>query len=259
MNRKSSLVIVLCGVTAVAMAQTTPDTQKGTPAASATMQSGSAEPQADTPSAAQENPSTAIPATLAKSVDSKKVKAGDEIDARLSVSLTNASGTQIPAGSKIVGHVTDAKSKAKGDPQSSLTFAFEEVVLKNGQNMPLHAVLQAIGMPQIMADAAVAPDSNRPASAGSPSGGMRGNTNANPGSGTAAAGNSAASSDPMSGGAPAGGSQANNGPLSQNATGAVGMNGLTLDSHSNGAVISSDSKSVKLEEGTQLLLRVLPQ
>jgi len=35
-NRKSSLVIVLCGVTAVAMAQSTPDTQNGTPAASAT-------------------------------------------------------------------------------------------------------------------------------------------------------------------------------------------------------------------------------
>jgi hypothetical protein len=258
-NRRSSLIIVLCGVTAMAMAQTTPDAQNGTPAPSATMQSGSAMPQTDTPSGAQNNPSTAIPATLAKSVDSKKVKAGDEIDAKLSVSLTNASGTQIPAGSKIVGHVADAKSKAKGDPQSSLTFAFEKIVLKNGQDMPLHAVPQAIGMPQMMADAAVASDNSRPTSAGSPSGGMRGNTNANPGSGTAAAGGSAAPSDPMSGGTPAGGSQATNGPLPQNATGAVGMKGLTLDSQSSGAIIASDSKSVKLEEGTQLLLRVLPQ
>lgn len=259
MNRESGLIIVLCGVTAMAMAQATPDMQNGTPAPSATMQSGSAKPQTDMASAAQENPSTAIPATLAKSVDSRKVKAGDEIDARLSVSLTNASGIQIPAGSKIVGHVTDAKSKAKGDPQSSLSFAFERIVLKNGKDVPLHAVPQAIGMPQMMADAAVAPDNNRPTSAGSSSSGMRSNTNPSSGSGTAATGSSAAPSDPMSAGGPAGGSQASNSPLPQNATGAVGMKGLTLDSQSNEAVISSDSKSVKLEEGTQLVLRVLPQ
>ncbi len=259
MDRKFSLIIVLCGVTALTVAQTTPDTQNGIPASSATMQSDGAKPQTDRAPTAQENLSMAIPATLAKSVDSKKVKAGDEIDARLSVSLTNASGTQIPAGSRIVGHVTDVKSKAKGDPQSSLTFAFEKIVLKNGQDMPLHAVPQAIGMPQMMSDAAVSPDDNPRTSGGSPSGGMRGNTNRSSGSGTAATGSSAAPSDPMSGGMPVGGAQANNGPLPQNATGAVGMRGLTLDSQSNGAVVSSDSKSVKLEEGTQLVLRVLPQ
>lgn len=259
MNRHSGLILVLCGVTATAVAQTTPDMQSGAPAPSATTPPGSAKPQTDRASAAQENPSTAIPAALAKSVDSRKVKAGDEIDARLSVGLTNASGTQIPAGSKIIGHVTDAKSKAKGDPQSSLSFAFDRIVVKNGGDMPLHAVPQAIGMPQMMAEAAVASGNNRPASAGSSSSGMRSNTNPSSGSGTAATGSSASPSDPMSGGGSAGGSQANNGPLPQNATGAGGMKGLTLDSQSNEAVISSDSESVKLEEGTQLVLRVLPQ
>lgn len=260
MKRKSSWAFVFCALAAMAMAQTTPDAQNGASSSSGSMPAGSAKPQADTGSAAQRGSSMAIPATLAKSVDSKKMKAGDEIDVKLSVSLSSASGAQIPAGSKIVGHVTDVKSKGKGDSQSSLTFAFEKIVLKNGQDMPLHAIPQAIGMPRMMADAAIASDTNnRPTPAGSTGGGMRGNANPNSGSGTAATGSSAASSDPMSGGATATGSQASYGPLPQNATGVVGLKGLTLDSQPNGAVVSSDSKSLKLEEGTQLLLRVLSQ
>ena len=106
--------------------------------------------------------SMAIPATLAKSVDSKKVKAGDEIDAKLSVSLTGPSGTTNSGGLENRRTHHDAKSKAKGDSAIELAFAFEKIVLKNGQEMPLQAVPQAIGMPANAADAAAFPKADGP-------------------------------------------------------------------------------------------------
>jgi hypothetical protein len=253
-NRKLTLVCVL-GVSTLAMAQTTPaPPDASAPATSSSP--GNTKPKAE--GSAQSQQMMAIPATLAKSIDSKKVKAGDEIDAKLSVSLTGPSGMKIPEGSKIIGHITEAKSKAKGDSASSLTFAFEKLVVKNGQEMPLKAVAQAIGMPANVAAAAF-PESGGPNS--QPSGAGVGSSRS-AASGAAGAGRSGSpASDPSSsaGGEPGSSGTAGNGRLPDNATGVVGMKGLTLNSEANAAVVSSDSKSVKLDEGTQLLLRVLPQ
>jgi hypothetical protein len=253
-KRKYLLVWLLGGAATFAMTQTTPDAQTG--AAAPSMQSSNAKPHADSASTAQPSAVMAIPATLAKTVDSKKVKVGDEVDAKLSVSLSNPSGLQTPAGSKIVGHIADAKSKAKGDAQSSLAFAFEKIVLKNGQEMPLHAVPQAIGMAQNQTLASM-PESGGPSGPLSTGAGRVG-AHSSPGSGTAAGGNRAASADP-SGASTEGAAMQGSGALPQNATGVVGIKGLALDSQPSAAVVSSDSKSVKLEEGTQLLLRVVSQ
>jgi hypothetical protein len=47
--------------------------------------------------------------------------------------------------------------------------------------------------------------------------------------------------------------------LSQNSTGVIGIKGVNLTSQSGSSIISSDSKSVKLDSGTQMLLRVVQQ
>jgi hypothetical protein len=247
---------VLCGAAALTMAQTAPDAQNAAPGSSAASQpaSGMAKPQTDNAAAAQRPMGPAIPATLAKSVDSKKAKVGDEIDAQTSVSLSGA-GVQIPEGSKIVGHITDVKSKAKGDPESSLTFAFEKIVLKDGKQLPFRAVAQAIG-PGGNAATAAFPENGGPNSPPqAPAGSAAARPGNNGGTGAAAGAPGGTASNAPEGSAAPG----NGGRLPENATGAVGMKGVTLTSEGSAAVISSSSKSVKLDSGTQMLLRTISQ
>lgn len=253
MNRISILACVLCGATAMSIAQTTPQGSApgATPPSPAPSASETAKPQADNSNAAQPK-GPAIPATLEKSVDSKKVKAGDPIEAKTSVGMSSATGVQIPEGSRILGHITDAKAKSKGDPQSSLAFSFEKIVLKNGQELPFHAVAQAIGLAQSPASAAF-PESGGP-NAQAASTGMQGG--ASPAVGSSAGGSAGASSATPHGVANVGNS---GGALPEGATGVVGIKGLTLDSQANSSVISSDSKSVKLDSGIQMLLKIIPQ
>jgi hypothetical protein len=238
---------VLCAA-ALATAQTTPDATA--PA------SGMQKPQADSANTAQQSVGPAIPATLDKSVDSKKAKSGDEIIAKTSVGLTSAAGVQIPEGSKVVGHITDAKAKSKGDPESTLTFAFEKIILKDGQEIPFHAVAQAIGVGQNPAAAAF-PESGGPNSQ-TASNGMKGGASPSVGSG---AGSSGGSSMGASSATPQGVAvQDNSGVrLSASATGVVNIKGLSLDSRLSQSIISSDAKSVRLDSGTQMLLRVISQ
>ena len=59
----------------------------------------------------------------------------------------NCAGTEriIPRGSKVTGHITEASSRAKGDPASALGMVFDRITLKDGTDLPLKANIQAIG------------------------------------------------------------------------------------------------------------------
>ena len=254
MKEKLIVLAALVALATLAPAQTTPEPQgPGSSPSANTMPP----PQADT--AAQKPASPAIPALLAKSVDSKKAKSGDPIEATTSVSLSSPQGGQIPEGSKVVGHITDAKAKSKGDPQSTLSFAFDKIVLKNGKEVPFRAITQAIGPEQSMTATALADNGG---TSGAP------NLQAPMGTGRGVAGGTASGSTTGGGDAPgaAAGSSpevpnqsSNSARLPENAIGVVGMKGLTLATQADAAVISSDSKSVKLNQGTQLLLRPIQQ
>ncbi len=257
MNKSIFLAATFFSAVTLSLAQTSPGAQNE-PANSSQPASNMSTPQADT-AAHQGAAGPAIPAQLAKSVDSKKVKAGDEIDAKTTVGMSAANGVQVPEGSKIVGHITDSKAKSKGDPESSLTFAFEKIVLKDGKELPFKAVAQAIG-PGQNAAAAAFPESGGP-NAPQANNGMSGGNSPAAASGpgghaVGTAGNSGASASAPQGVAM---QNAGSGRLSENSTGAVGMKGITLNSESSNSKITSDSKSVKLDEGTQLLLRMIPQ
>lgn len=64
---------------------------------------------------------------LAKSLDSKKLKQGDEVEAKVAADIHAADGMTIPRGSKVIGHVTEAKARSKGDPESALGIAFDKI------------------------------------------------------------------------------------------------------------------------------------
>src|SRR5713101_9725794 len=80
---------------------------------------------------------TAVNAELNQSVDSKKAKEGDAVTAHTTESVKSDGKVVIPKGTKLVGHVTRATARAKGDADSALAVQFDRAILKNGQEMPL--------------------------------------------------------------------------------------------------------------------------
>lgn len=191
-------------------------------------------------------PGTVLPAELVKSLDSKKVKEGDPVAAKVSVDMLSGGTIVVPRDSKIVGHVTEAKSRGKGESESTLGIIFDRLILKNGTELPFHATLQAVGPPITYRMASPA-DDNPNANSGSTAGGYgpRGGMpapSANPG----------ATRGPEDQPANISGGK----PLPTNATGVVGISGVTLRTTSaSSSVLASEKKNIKLDSGTQLLLR----
>jgi hypothetical protein len=203
-----------------------------------------------------------IPVELTKSIDAKKVKAGDEVVAKVTMDLkTNSGEMVVPKDTKIVGHVTEAQTRSKEQKDSQVGIIFDRAVMKNGGEMQMPMSIQAIIAPQ-------APSSG----------------NANNGNGQStpapAANASGASSNggraPGMGGAPppppnpSTGSNTStddssteaNGhePITGKTEGVVGLRDLklatTATAASQGSVVSSEKNNVKLESGTFMLLRV---
>jgi len=87
----------------------------------------------------------AMPAELTKSLDSKKLKDGDPVAARITAELRMRSGETIPRDSKLIGHVTEAKARSKGDPQAALGIVFDKITTPSGKDMAIKGVIQAVG------------------------------------------------------------------------------------------------------------------
>ncbi len=230
----------------------------------------------------QENASlasgTALNAALNSSIDSKKCKPGDAVNAHTTEAVKSEGKTVIPKGSKLVGHVTQASARAKGESESSLGIVFDKAILKNGQEIPLNAGIQAIASAESAASAA-GPDMGGAggSAAGSGSPGGRGalggvtstagaaagtvtNTAANVGGAAGGAVNSAANAGGSVAGAANGAASGLNaaGQLTSNSKGVFGLNGLNLSTAASnatqGSVITSAGKNVHLDGGTRMLL-----
>jgi hypothetical protein len=176
---------------------------------------------------------TAIPTQLAKSLDVKKLKVGDEVTTKTTVGL-HMPNMLIPSGSTVVGHVTSVQSKAKGDPQSSLGITFDKIEISGGKSVPIHGVIQAVG-PSLRAEP---------------------NTGA-AGSGTLAkeTGQDQGSTMPGPTGTigPVGSTRSASPQLIPNGTGVLGIRNLELDKD---AVLVSSAKDLKLDSGTQIMIGV---
>src|SRR5216110_3645314 len=91
---------------------------------------------------------TAFNAALSSPVDSKKCKPGDPVNARTTEAVKSEGRTVIPKGAKVVGHVTEASARAKGESESALGIVFDKAILKNGEEIALSAGIQAIAAAQ---------------------------------------------------------------------------------------------------------------
>src|SRR3984957_19484988 len=108
----------------------------------------------------------AINAELSAPIDSKKAKPGDPVAAHTTEPKKSNGKTVIPKGSKLVGHVTQASARAKGDSESALGIVFDKAILKNGQEVPLNVAIQALASAQSAATANAGEDLAAAGSAG---------------------------------------------------------------------------------------------
>lgn len=247
---------------------------------------------------------TEVNATLSKPVDSRSSKPGDPVTATTTKDTKSNGQVVIPRGSKLIGHVTSARSRgnsagqpsdsgatsgaasgvvssagnasgagndatanAAGSAHAALGIVFDHAVLKDGRQIPMDATVQAIA-----------------ASNSSASGSLRGSgaglggTGGAAGSGSAAGGGLLGSTVGGVTGAVGGAANAtvggatkaiarspgavggltSSGRLASGSHGVFGLDGYSLTSATSGStegsVITSTGRNVRLDGGTQMLL-----
>jgi hypothetical protein len=262
--------ILGCTFLATAFAQTSASGSAGANTATqATAPATAGTAQANSSTTAAAHAGAVVPVELSKSIDSKKAKVGDEVTARVISDVRSGGAVAIPRGSKLLGKVTEANARSKGDATSSLGIVFDRAVFKNGTTLNLVSTIQAvIAPPETQSMPLPEPSSGGAGPEGS-SGGMAGGS----GSTASAIGNTAGSAVGAVGRTVDSTTQTAAGDLNANArlganapvltgqtTGVVGIKGLELNastsSAASGSVFTTSSKSVKLENGTRMLVNV---
>jgi len=227
------------------------------------------QPQSTTPSGQtsneQNNASLAsgwtINAELTSSIDAKKAKQGDAVNAKTTDAIKANGKTILPSGTKLVGHLTQVSTRAKGDPQSTLGIAFDKAILKNGEEVALNVAIQALATPQVAERSNTAQDMAAMNGAGGSS--MNPGTPVN--SGVPGGVNPHGRSMDTPATTPTTNSSENatntlsaNGRLTPSSKGVFGLRGVSLNATTangaQGSVISSTEKNLQLDSGTQLLL-----
>jgi hypothetical protein len=222
---------------------------------------------------------TMMNAALASSLDVKKNKPGDRIEARTTQDVKQDGKVVLRKGTRLVGHVTEAQVRAKDQTQSELGVAFDHAELRDGQQVPLNASIQALAAAQSSAQASAGDDDliasggggaaaggagavrggaglaggalrTTSGTVGGVGSGVGGTANGVVGSGVNAAGHTTG----VVGGLNAGGA------LESNSRGVFGLDGLSLNSSASsatqGSMIVSSTRNVHLESGTQMVLQV---
>jgi hypothetical protein len=184
-------------------------------------------------------------AELTKTVDAKKAKAGDPVNAVLVADVLVHGKIMVRRNTKLLGHVTEAQVHSKEVPESRLGIVFDKIITKSGE-VPFQSLLLAIrpaerpvveipNAPSPMSNSAQVPQGQAPL----PQGGSNVPHRANPSLG-----------DPMK-----------SGSRETAQTGPTDIEGLSLNSSGNGGaqMIVSTQRTVKLESGIRIELRVTGQ
>jgi hypothetical protein len=112
-------------------------------------------------------------ATLSQTVDARKAKPGDEVTATLTDDVRANGRLLLFKGTILVGRVTEAQARTRAGDASSdsrLGIAFENAVLRDGQQVPINATIEAVAEPA----ASSASRSGEDAARGQLASGMRG-------------------------------------------------------------------------------------
>jgi hypothetical protein len=221
-------------------------------------------------------------ATLVHPIDAKKNKPGDPVVAKTTGKSKAPDGTMLPKGTELEGHVTKVRARSKNESESELGIAFDKARLKDGREVPMNATIQAMAAAQSAASMAANADDagisggSMAGGGGSTRGGLVGGGGALGAVGGATstvgaaaapvsnvgttAGGAVGSTAGVAGGASRGavGGLNATGQLMSNSQGVFNMDGLNLASSASsateGSLITSMNRDVRLDSGTQLLL-----
>jgi hypothetical protein len=93
------------------------------------------------PAAAQLKPVTG---ELVDKLDSKSAKQGDSVVVKTDENLQISQGTEIPMGSKLIGHVTNVQARGDGKENSQIAIQFDRAELKGGKTLSIETVIQSV-------------------------------------------------------------------------------------------------------------------
>jgi hypothetical protein len=226
------------------------------------------------PSADVLSEGTFLLAEFAGSVNARKLKPGDRVRANVVQDVLFHGRIVVPVESKLIGHVTEVTRRSKDQPQSILGMVFDKAELRHQKELLFQAVVVALGPPAQRRSRVDEPDLMMPASMmGMPrqSNGTMGNSpnrtavaNSRAPSSLAALATNAPITAPTNPSYPGGGTtfwvktQAK--PMSAGMFGVHGIKNIALrerpGSDTPGPIIVSSTNDVKLDYGTQVILRI---
>jgi hypothetical protein len=264
MRTSFSAILLALSLCPICAAQNTAPAQPNS-AATPSQQNPTAQPA--TRSSTEQTPGprriasgSVIPVQLAKTIDAKKLKSGDPVEATVTQDMKSQNGEMIlPKDTKVTGHITEAQPHSKEQKESQVGIAFDHAIVRNGADMQMPMSIQAIIAPPSMNanTAENAGPANAPSGGMSPGGktpGMAGSSPQNP--------NSSAGGNMPAENAPSNNNPSNNNqrpPITGNTRGVIGFSNLQLSPATNpaeGSIVTSEKGNVKLESGTLMLLRV---
>lgn len=211
------------------------------------VQRGSAHNLESTASALQATPApipmekgSILYAELSKTVDAKKAKVGDPVNAVLVADVLSHGKIVVRHDSKLIGHVTEVQPHTKETPESRLGIVFDKVITKDGE-VPFQSLLLAIRPAERAVVDIPNPPSQRSSSAPQP---METNPSPQVPRINRTMGDEMKSHD-----------------RKMAETGPTDIDGLSLSSPANGGAqtIVSTQRTVKLESGVKIELRVTGQ
>jgi hypothetical protein len=200
---------------------------------------------------------------LVSKLDSKTAKAGDNVVVQTKASAKTADGTEIPKGSKLMGHIIAVQPSGAG-ANSQVALEFDHLELKGGQSVAVHSQIQSIAPPDGAASTTGAMNGPQAGPAGSSNPSPAG---ANGGNRTGAA-SQAAGGDP-GGAVPAGGSPVAGTVVAKNGNIAIqttAIPGILLANNAPGqqdprmaqasSILLGAKKDIQLDGGTQMVVGV---
>jgi hypothetical protein len=244
--------------------QTSPANQPNRPAAQQSPSDAEAAQQ-NSPAASAETSTmkmSPIDGELVSALDSKTAKTGDSVVVRTKTSAKTADGTEIPKGSKLVGHVINVQPSGAGE-NSQMALQFDHVELKGGQNLPVHSQIESIAPAASTSGAAATGGEamSAPAAGGSSnSGAMGGSTASRAPQGTSGGSGATAAGD---GGPAAGTVVARSGAIAIKTT---SIPGVLLANNAPGqqdprmatasSILLGAKQDIQLNGGTQMVVKV---
>jgi len=204
-----------------------------------------------------------IDGELVSKLDSKTAKTGDSVVVQTKASAKTAEGTEIPKGSKLVGHVIGALPSAAGE-NSQVALLFDHIELKGGQSVPVHSQIQSI------APAGGAASADRSATTSGPPA----RSSANPSASGTNSGNGASGARQSTGGDAGAAPQASSGPAAGTVVGKTGqiaisttsIPGVLLANNAPGrqdprmarasSILLGAKQDIQLDSGTQMVVGI---